>query len=77
MRLKMGTYLGQLPLETRSVMKEGDIRGKGQTMVVALPADNSRKSISKNYTPSPSVHDNEAINIAKECPFREVLNTYY
>jgi len=43
----------------------------------ALPADNSRKSISKNYTPSPSVHDNEAINIAKECPFREVLNTYY
>jgi hypothetical protein len=72
----METYLGYL-LETSSVMKEGDIRARVQTMVVALPANNSRKSTSKNYTPSPSVHDNEAINIAKECPFREVLNTNY
>jgi hypothetical protein len=56
-------------------MKEGDIRAKGQTKVVALPADNSRKNASKNYTPSPSVHDNEAINIAKECPVRAVMNT--
>jgi hypothetical protein len=58
-------------------MKEGDIRAKGQTKVVALPADNSRKSISKNYIPSSSVHDNEATNVAKECPVREVMNLNY
>jgi hypothetical protein len=58
-------------------MKEGDIRTKGQTKFVALPADNSKRSISKNYTPSPSAHDNEAINIAKECPVREFINTNY
>ena len=76
MHPKMETYLVYL-LETSSVMKEGDIWAKGQTKVVALPADNARKSVSKNYTPSPSVHDNEAINIAKECPVREVMNTNY
>ena len=48
-------------------MKEGDIRAKVQKRAVAPPADNSRKSISKNYTPSPSVHDNEATIVAKEC----------
>jgi len=44
---------------------------------VTPTADNSRKSISKNYTPSPSVHDSEATNVAKECPVREVMNTNY
>jgi hypothetical protein len=58
-------------------MKEGDIRAKCQTKFVDLPADDSRKSISKNYIPSPSAHDNEAISIAKECSDREVMNTNY
>jgi hypothetical protein len=58
-------------------MTEGDIRAKGQKKPVAPPVDNSRKSISKYYTSSPSVHDNEATNVAKECQVREVMNTNY
>jgi hypothetical protein len=50
---------------------------KARKKAVAPPADNSRKSISKNYTPSPRVHDNEATIVAKECPVREVMNTNY
>jgi hypothetical protein len=54
---------------------KGDIRAKGQKKAVAPPADQSGKSISKNYTPSPTVHDSEATNVAKECPSKEVMNT--
>jgi hypothetical protein len=57
-------------------MKEGD-RAKYQKKSVAPPADNSRKSIPRNYIPSPSVHDNDATIVAKECPDREVMNTNY
>lgn len=58
-------------------MKEGDTRAKSQKKAVAPTADNSRKSISKNYTPSLSVHESEATNVARECPVREVTNTKY
>ena len=58
-------------------MTEDNIRAKGQKKPVAPPADNSRKSISKYYTPSLSVHDNEATTVAKECPGKEVMNTIY
>jgi hypothetical protein len=53
-------------------MKEGDTRAKSQKKAVAPTADNSRKT-----SPSLSVHESEATNVARECPVGEVTNTNY